>query len=85
VEQLQIEVIPVIQGAGHVNTTFFQQNGTRPNLYNEFGSHVLSNQFPERFENGWSWPPCSPVMKSCDYFLWGYLKDRVYRTDQHTV
>ena len=24
------------------------------------------------------WPPRSPDMSSCDYFLWGYLKGRVY-------
>jgi len=24
-------------------------------------------------------------MNPCDYFLWGYLKDRVYRINPHTV
>jgi len=25
-----------------------------------------------------SWPPRSPDMISCDFFLWGYVKERVY-------
>ena len=25
-----------------------------------------------------SWPPRSPNMTPCDYFLWGYVKERVY-------
>jgi len=24
------------------------------------------------------WPPRSPDLSSCDFFLWGYLKGRVY-------
>ena len=24
------------------------------------------------------WPPCSPDLNACDYFLWGYLKSRVW-------
>jgi outer membrane protein W len=33
-QQLQNEVIPVIQGAGHVDTTFFQQDGAQPHRVN---------------------------------------------------
>jgi len=25
-----------------------------------------------------SWPPKSPDMTPCDFFLWGYVKERVY-------
>jgi len=25
-----------------------------------------------------SWPPRSPDLTPCDFFLWGYLKERVY-------
>ena len=27
------------------------------------------------------WSPRSPDLTATDYFLWGYLKDRVYRSD----
>ncbi|EFN82469.1 hypothetical protein EAI_04729, partial [Harpegnathos saltator] len=26
------------------------------------------------------WPPRSPHLSHNDYFLWGHLKDRVYKT-----
>jgi hypothetical protein len=25
-----------------------------------------------------AWPPRSPDLTPCDFFLWGYVKDRVY-------
>jgi hypothetical protein len=30
----------------------------------------------QRFGCGCSWPPCSPDMNLCVYFLWGYLKEK---------
>lgn len=27
-----------------------------------------------------SWPACSPDLSSCDFFLWGYLKSKVFQT-----
>jgi hypothetical protein len=92
-QKLQYEIIPVIQGARHVDTALFQQDGACPHtanvtldvLHDVFGSRVLSNRFLESFGCGWSWPPCSPDMNPCDHILWGYLKDHVYRTNPHTV
>ncbi|GFY31889.1 uncharacterized protein TNCV_2620261 [Trichonephila clavipes] len=34
---------------------------------------VLSRHFPH------AWPPRSPDLSPCDYWLWGYLKSQVYR------
>jgi len=25
-----------------------------------------------------AWPPCSPDVTPCDFFLWDYVKDQVY-------
>lgn len=52
--------ILIIQGAGHVDTTFLQQdvyahittNVIFNILHNVLGSHVLPNQFPEHFRCG---------------------------------
>jgi hypothetical protein len=33
----------------------------------------------------WSWSPYSPDMNPCAYFLWGFLKDSVYRNNSHTL
>ena len=39
-----------------------------------FGKRVLS------LYNNTEWPPRYPDLTSCDFFLWGYLKDKVFRT-----
>ena len=31
------------------------------------------------------WPPRSPDLSSCDYFLWGYLKSKVFATRPDTI
>ena len=31
------------------------------------------------------WPPRSPDITPLDFFLWGYVKDRVYRTPVRDV
>jgi hypothetical protein len=81
-KQLQNDITPV---AGHVDTTFLQQNGACThtvnggfdNLHDVFVSHVLSNRFPEHLGCGCFWPLCSPDVIPCNYFLWGYLKECV--------
>jgi hypothetical protein len=32
-----------------------------------------------------AWPPCSPDLSPCDYFLWKYLKHNVYKNRPHTI
>jgi hypothetical protein len=90
---LQNEVNLIIQEAGHVDTTFPQQGGARPHTPNVifcvlhdvfFFSSVLSNRQISTTLWVWLWPPCSPDLNSCDYFLWGYLKDCMYRTNPCT-
>lgn len=31
------------------------------------------------------WPPRSPDLTACDFFLWAYLKSRVYTNNAHTL
>lgn len=69
-QQLQNKVILVIQGAGYVNTTFLQQDGTCPYTANVVLESCMTCC-------RWSWPPCSLDMNPCEYFL----KDHVYHTD----
>ena len=38
----------------------------------------LRSTFEERFIGKLQWPPRSPDLNICDFFLWGYLKARVY-------
>ena len=45
--------------------------------------HMLGTVFPEHVvpQNGnMQWPAQSPDLTACDYFLWGFLKSKVYVT-----
>ncbi|KAL1488282.1 hypothetical protein ABEB36_015233 [Hypothenemus hampei] len=48
----------------------------------------LNRQFPHRWvgRNGpILWPPRSPDLTPCDFFLWGYMKSLVYTTEINTL
>jgi hypothetical protein len=90
VKHLWIEVILI---AGHADNVLpavmfhppHKTNLTLDVLLDVFGSYALPNRSPERFRCWWSWPPRSPDMNLGDYFLWGFIKYRVYRNNSHTV
>ena len=60
----------------------FQQDGAPPH----WGSHVrwfLDAPFPNRWigrDGPTPWPPRSPDITPLDFFLWGYVKDKVFLT-----
>jgi hypothetical protein len=31
------------------------------------------------------WPPRSPDLTSCDFFLWGYIKNKVFTTPPENI
>jgi len=55
----------------------FQQDGAPPHTANKV-QEWLTDRFSTKFINKFDWPPRSPDLNPCDYFLWGYLKARVY-------
>ena len=63
---------------------YFQQDGATSHtshasiaeIQSFFGDSVISKGL---------WPPRSPDLTPSDYFLWGYLKGRVYRNKPRTV
>lgn len=63
-------------------TIIFQQDGAPPH----WGLHVrgfLNQTYPDRWigrDGPIPWPPRSPDITPLDFFLWGYVKDIVYRT-----
>ena len=70
-----------------MNKFWFQQDGasshnsnlSRDWLKENFGSRVISLKID--FE----WTPHSPDLSPPDFFLWGYLKDRVYAGKSRTI
>jgi hypothetical protein len=76
-----------------MNTAWFQGDGARPDtssailrfLCDVSEERVLSNRYPALFGEGFSWPPTTPYLISCDYFLWRYKKDRTFQEKPRTI
>ena len=65
----------------------FQQDGAPPH-WGLIVCDFVNETFPNRWigRNGPTpWPPRSPDITPLDFFLWGYVKDRVYRTPVRDV
>lgn len=64
------------------------QNGAMPHrtsdvmdyLYENFPGRVIGLGYNKRYGCGIDWLPYSPDLNPCDSYLWGELKDCVYRT-----
>lgn len=59
---------------------FFQQDGAPPHFLRAVRD-FLNTVFPNRWigrRGAIEWPPRSPDLTPLDYFLWGYLKSKVY-------
>lgn len=49
---------------------------------------ILRQMFPGRLislRGNMPWPARSPDLAACDYFLWGYVKSKVYKTKPRTT
>ena len=65
----------------------FQQDGT-PAHYGRVVQEWLNEKFGKRWIGHRSfieWPPRSLDLSPCDFFLWGILKDRVYRRKLRSI
>ena len=45
----------------------------------------LKSKFGNFFIDKTKWPPRSPDLNACDFFLWGYLKERAYKPLPNTI
>uniref|UniRef100_V5GU21 Transposable element Tc3 transposase n=1 Tax=Anoplophora glabripennis TaxID=217634 RepID=V5GU21_ANOGL len=62
------------------------QDGAPPHFRRDV-REFLDNTFPNRWigRNGpVAWPPRSPDLTPCDFFLWGYMKNLVFKTPVNT-
>jgi hypothetical protein len=54
-------------------------------LRDTFDSRVISNRFLEHFICVQNWPLNSPGLNICDYFLWEFLKEKIFLKKQQTI
>ena len=55
---------------------YFQQDGTTPHTANTV-QDWLASKFSENFFAKKMWPPRSPDLNPCDFYLWGHLESVV--------
>jgi len=87
------EFIPIAHGLNAIRQYWFMQDGALPNRTNEvfevldehFSGRVIGLGYPSKFDGGMDWPPYSPDLNPCDFFLWGFLKDKIYRDNPQTL
>jgi len=81
---LDEDVLPVVEEFdGFDEDLVFQQDGAPPHFG---GLEWLGENFPDRWMGRgtrrhpapFPWPPRSPDLTWMDFFLWGYLKQRLY-------
>lgn len=85
---LDEEFIPFLHGHDLVQGHWFMQDGARPHrtadvfevLNEHFSDRIIGLDYPSHFQGGIEWPPYSPDLNPCDYYLWGYLKSKVWQT-----
>ncbi|VEN54798.1 unnamed protein product, partial [Callosobruchus maculatus] len=74
-------IIPALQNNGQLpHNVWFQQDGAPPH-YDRRVRGLLDATFHNRWigRGGFiEWPARSPDLSPLDFFLWGYLKSRVY-------
>ena len=80
-DMLQLWLMPQLQE--DIVDFIFQQDGAPSHYHLDVSAHLNAN-LPGRWIGRAShndspllpWPPRSPDLTPCDFFLWGYIKDR---------
>ncbi|KDR18551.1 hypothetical protein L798_07370 [Zootermopsis nevadensis] len=70
-----------------IRLVWFQQDGTTSHMA-RISMQTVREMFPGRVISRYgdvAWPPRSPDLSPCDYFLWGYLKYNFYENRPHTI
>jgi inhibitor of nuclear factor kappa-B kinase subunit alpha len=63
---------------------FFQQDSATPHTARD-SVEELRQVFGDRIVSRGLWPARSPDLNPCDFYLWGNLKQKVYKTNPHTI
>ncbi|GBM10352.1 hypothetical protein AVEN_131084-1 [Araneus ventricosus] len=85
---LRTFVVPQLQHRQCLTSTIFMQDGA-PSHIHRFVKALLLQYFTDEsvisrsFSN--PWPSRSPDLTSCDFWLWGHLKNLIYHGDVATL
>jgi hypothetical protein len=84
---LQDDIWPVIRAWENIEDLIFMQDGAPPHF-----ALIVRAWLDDHFRGRWLgrrgphvWPARSPDLTPCDFFLWGWAKEEVYRTKPKTL
>lgn len=76
-------ILPNLLENVHIRSMYFQHDGAPPHFALNVRNHLDVN-YPNRWIGRGgpiAWPQRSPDLNPLDYFVWGYLKTRVYKVE----
>ena len=79
-KMLEEYLVPELRKRRRLRTTIFQQDGAPPHWSREVRA-FLNEIFPSRWigrDGPFHWAARSPDLSPLDFYLWGFIKDRVY-------
>lgn len=81
---LQEQFLPWAQQSQDFDEMIFQEDGAPVHAWNRNVRNWLNTNLEGRWMGRMSpnmpWPPYSPDLTPCDFFLWGHIKSQVYHT-----
>ena len=83
---LQARMEEIIENEG-LGVVWFQQDGATAHTA-RISLNILRHMFPGRLvslRGDLGWPARSPDLSICDFFLWGHLKERVFKSRPNTL
>ena len=86
-EKLKKEIVPAIESQANLRKMFYMHDGA-PAHYTKSVRAFLDDKFRDQWigrRGPIEWPARSPDLTPTDFFLWGFLKDRVYATKHQTL
>ena len=84
---LKEKVLSDISPWGNIDDIIFMKDGAAPHFLKDV-REWLDRTFPERWlgrRGPHKWPARSPDLTPCDFFLWGWAKEEVYKTKPKTI
>lgn len=85
---LRDHVVPALQERHVLPVVTFMQDGAPPHFARDAKRFLLATFTEDRvISRGckFQWPSRSPDLNPADFWLWGYLKSRVYRNSPNTL
>ena len=87
IEMIGTFLVPKLRELGLLDIIYFQQDGAPAHFHHEVRQFIAAT-FPDRVigrGGDVSWPPRSCDLTPPDFFLWGYIKDEVYKQKCNTL